>query len=90
MRGATAAAYLGAAPPVDLTFAWWCEEYQTMPTEGGMYAQDWVLLSRMSNLKRIYRLRSKVMNLKGKQIHTLNSSERRLIKWLRDEGVWDG
>jgi hypothetical protein len=43
------------------------------------------MLHRMDVFDNIYSVVSKLSTLKGPQIHTLTDTERRLIKWLRDD-----
>ena len=76
-----------AEPPPELSLSWQCERYNCLPDSGGLYAQDFALLQRMSTLENVHRTVSKLRNMQGKQIHSLTVAERRLIRWLLDNGI---
>ncbi len=58
-----------------------------MPEQGGLYDQDYLTMHRMGALDNIYSTVVRVRNLTGHQIHSLTTSERRMIRYLRDLGV---
>lgn len=58
-----------------------------LPDAGGVLDQDYGLMYRMRSLQNIYRTVSRLRNLKGKDIHSLTDSERRLLRGLRDLGL---
>ena len=75
-------------PPLELRTAWDCGRWNTLPEAGGLYDQDWLLMRRMSALDGVYRTVSRVHGLEGKQIHSLTQTERRTLRWLKDNGLW--
>ena len=74
----------GAAPP-ELRLAWMCGDSK-LPEAGGVYDQNFVTLNRMTAAVNIYNIITRMQGLVGEQIHSLTRSERKLIRWLRDEG----
>ena len=52
-----------------------------------MNDQDFVTISRMRAYDNIYHLVSKMGHLVGDQIHSLSTSERRMLRSLRELGV---
>lgn len=67
---------------------WWCDHFGgALPENGGMLEQDHKAISRMTALKNIYNVVTRLRNMKGAHIHDLSTSERRLIRALRDEGM---
>lgn len=75
----------GDPPPDELVLGWQCERWHTLPEPGGMYDQDAGLVYRMGALMNIHRTVSRVRNLYGAQIHSMSDSERRMIRWLREQ-----
>ena len=59
-----------------------------MPDDGGLFDQDYKLMRQMSGLSGVYNTVTYATNLKGKEIHRLTDSQRRMIRFLMDEGVW--
>ena len=49
-----------------------------------MLDQDYSMMHQMSVLSNVYDTLTRLRGLKGAQIHGMSSSERRLIKSLRD------
>ena len=75
-----------APPPADLKLAWQCERWHTLPDDGGLYAQDYQTMTRMTALNTVYSAVIKIKSLKGTQIHTLSDGERRILRMLMDNG----
>lgn len=74
-------------PPAELSLAWQCKRWNTLPEAGGLYAQDYRTLYLMTALSNIYDVVTHVRSLKGKQIHSLTDAHRKLLRFLQDEGV---
>ena len=87
IEAAVKAADEGETPPPELRLAWWCEQWNALPENGGLYQQDHKTIRRMTALTNIYNLVTRVRNMKGAQIHNLTTSERRILRALRDEGL---
>lgn len=75
-----------APAPADLKLAWQCERWHTLPDDGGLYAQDYITMNRMTSLRSIYNAIIKIKSLKGTQIHTLSDGERNILRVLMDNG----
>lgn len=73
-------------PPAELTLAWQCERWRTLPEGGGLYNQDFRTMSLMTSLSNVYHAVSRIHEL-GKNIHKLTDAERRILKILMDEGL---
>ena len=73
--------------PPDLRLAWDCQRWGALPEAGGVLDQDAGLMDRMAALSNVYNVVDRLRNLQGAQIHNLTTSERRVIKWLRDEDI---
>ena len=76
-------------PPPELRLAWQCQRWGGLPDAGGIYDQDALTLYRMSSLGNVYDTVKKVRSMIGKEIHRMSKSDRRLIKFLRDEGLME-
>ena len=72
-------------PPSALQMAWWCGDAH-LPDVGGMLDQDYRLIYEMRTLERIYNVVMRWRNLAGKNIHSLTTNERRLLRYLINEG----
>ena len=77
----------GDTPPADLRLAWDCEKWRALPDDGGLNSQDYRKMRSMTMLSNVYDTVSYLRNLKGAEIHRLTNSQRRLIRWLMDEGI---
>ena len=77
----------GQPPPADLQLAWKCQQWGALPDAGGMNDQDYKRLQGMSVSLNIYNTISYMKNLKGSDIHRLSDSQRRMIRWLLDQGI---
>ena len=77
----------GEPPPQELKTAWLCEQWNSLPEEGGVYDQDARLISRMTACRNIYNTVSRVGNMHGEQIHNLSNRERDLLYDLRNMGL---
>jgi hypothetical protein len=75
------------SPPPELRLAWNCARWGTLPDDGGMYAQDAYLITRMNILANIYDTVNKLRNSQGKQIHSLTENERKTLRYLVDLGL---
>jgi len=76
-------------PPPELRLAWQCQRWGGLPDAGGIYDQDALTLYRMSSLSNVYDTVKKVRSMVGKEIHKMTLRDRRLIKYLRDEGLME-
>lgn len=77
----------GMPPPPELQTAWDVRTWGALPEAGGLYDQDYVLLRRMTALLGYHQSLSAFRNMKGKDIHHLSDAQRRVIKYLRGEGM---
>jgi len=89
MRGAVAAARYGDVAPPELKLAWWCGSTR-LPDAGGVLDQDAETWTRINTLGNVYRIASKLNNLRGEDIHRLTDAERVIWRYLVDEGLWHG
>ena len=64
--------------------AWLCEQWNSQPDAGGMLDQDYALITQMTASSNIYRTLKRYRGLRGKEIHSLSVSERRLLRSLMD------
>ena len=60
------------------------KKYGALPKVGGVLDQNYSMMHQMSVLSNVYDTLTRLRGLKGAQIHGMSSSERRLIKSLRD------
>lgn len=74
----------GEDPPPSLRLAWMSRAYSALPESGGVLEQEYAMMHRMGVVSSVYDVLSRMRNYKGKQIHSLSISERRIIKSLRD------
>ena len=74
-------------PPPDLLLAFQCQRWNALPDSGGLYEQDFQTLYRMTATLNIYNTVSRVRQLKGKEIHRLTDSERKILRYLMDNKV---
>jgi hypothetical protein len=81
------AARYGDPPPLELRLNWLCERYGQLPEPGSVMEQPAELLRRMTALENIYSTVQRVGNLKGEQIHTMTTNERKLYRWLIDNNM---
>ena len=68
--------------------AWLCEKYHTLPDPGGVNDQDYATMHTMETVSYVYRTITRLRRMYGKQIHDLTESERRLIRYLMDNQLW--
>jgi hypothetical protein len=61
-----------------------------LPDDGGVYDQDYATLRTMRALGNVHGLITRIIGMKGAEIHRLTESDRRLVRYLRDEGIFDG
>jgi len=78
---------LGEPPPDELVISWDCQRYHALPDAGGYYDQEWQLMDKMSRLDNIYSTVARVRNMHGKQIHGMTATERRVMRYLKYEGM---
>jgi len=52
-----------------------------------MFEQSYKRLQNMTVLSNVYSTISHMRNLKGEQIHSLTDAQRRLIRWVMDQGI---
>ena len=76
-----------AQMPPELRTAFDVRRWGTLPEAGGLYDQSARLMYRMSLFDNVYKAVSKVTQLVGDQIHSLNTSERLILRYLREEGL---
>lgn len=75
----------GTSPaPPELRIGWECQRYGCLPDTGGYFDQDFAMLHRINVITNVYNAYSHYRNAHGKQIHSLNESERRILKALID------
>lgn len=58
-----------------------------MPEAGGYFDQDAELINQMAVLGNVYDTITRMRSLRGRDIHSLSTSERYLIRQLRDDGL---
>jgi hypothetical protein len=73
-----------AAAPPELKLGWECERYGCLPDAGGYLDQDYYLVSCMSSLMSIHRAYARYRNSVGAQIHSLSTSDRMILRRLKD------
>jgi hypothetical protein len=76
-----------APPPAELSLAWQCDRWHTLPFAGGLYLQDYRTMLLMTVTSNIHHAVSRIRSLKGKDIHRLTEPERRIIRMLMDHGI---
>lgn len=76
-------------PPPLLQLAWFCGDSH-LPDIGGVLDQDYSVMKRMGALRNIYQAKQAAPRYTGKAIHDMPVDMKRIIKWLREEGLWDG
>jgi len=52
-----------------------------------MFEQSYKRLQNMTVLSNVYSTISHMRNLRGEQIHSLTDAQRRLIRWVMDQGI---
>ena len=52
-----------------------------------MYDQPYETIQGMTVLTNVYNTVAYLRNLHGEQIHQLTDSQRRLLRWLMDQGI---
>jgi len=57
------------------------------PDAGGVNDQDYTTIHRMAVLSNIYNALSHMRNLPGNSIHSLSTSERNVLRYLKDMGM---
>lgn len=67
--------------------AWRCERWHALPESGGVLDQNWSLMQSMAILSNVYNAVERLRSLNGAEIHSLGSTERRILQWLMDEGL---
>ena len=87
IEAAVNAAVKGTRLPPDLQLHNLCEGYSALPDEGGMLDQDAGLVTRMTVLSNIHHAVKRWQNAQGKAVHNLTDSERRILRYLKDEGL---
>jgi len=78
------------APPQELTIAWQCKNWNTLPDTGAYFDQDYKLITIMTSLMNIYNVLTKYRSLAGEQIHQLGNTDRVILRSLIDAKVWNG
>ena len=71
-------------PPPELRLAWQCQKWSCLPDAGAYLDQDYELMNRMSVFSNVYGVVSRLRSLQGKDIHSLNEGERKMLRWLMD------
>jgi len=74
-------------PPAELTLAWMCERWGTLPKDGNLYGQDYQTMQRMTSAGNIYSTIQRFKSLQGKDIHKLTEGERKILRTLKDLGL---
>lgn len=89
IRAAILAARGKGPPPPLLQLAWFCGDHR-LPDVGGVLDQDYSTMLRMGTLRNIYQVRQAAPRYTGKKIHDMPTDMKRLVKSLRDQGLWNG
>lgn len=76
-----------APPPAELSLAWQCQRWHTLPDGGGLYAQDYRTMHMMTVTQNIHDAVVRARSLKGKNIHQLTDNERMILRVLMDNGI---
>ena len=71
-------------PPAILRLSWMSGKYGSLPNVGGVLDQEYAMMHQMGVVSTVYDTLTRFRSFKGEQIHGMSSSERRLIKSLRD------
>ena len=75
-----------APPPQELTTAWQCERWRTLPEVGAYYDQDYQLMKHITIASNVYAAWARAQNL-GQNIHQLTNQERRILRVLYELGL---
>lgn len=78
----------GEPPPQELQTAWALQRWNALPEAGGYYDQEYSLMTRMSSALNISEAVVKFRSRKGKEIHNAGLGERRIIRWLKENGFY--
>ena len=71
-------------PPPVLRLSWMSRKYSALPNAGGVLDQEYAMLHQMDVVSNVHDALSRFRGYKGKAIHDMSISERRLIRSLRD------
>ena len=71
-------------PPPVLRLSWMSRKYSALPNAGGVLDQEYAMLHQMDVVSNVHDALSRFRGYKGKAIHSMSISERRLIRSLRD------
>lgn len=74
-------------PPPELSLAWQCRKWHTLPEAGGLYEQDTRLMSRMNALLNVTDALSAMRNSYGESIHQLTNEQRAILGALQKMGL---
>lgn len=76
------------SPPSELRLYWMCEHFPgALPEQGALLDQPARVMARMLVLSNVYQFVARLRDLAGDQIHGLTTRERKMWKWLIDEGL---
>ena len=75
-------------PPRELVLSWQLERFQALPDAGGYLDQDAGLMYRIIAVSNIYDVLCKYRNSQGAQIHALSDSDRSMLRFLKDQGLY--
>lgn len=65
-----------------------CTRYNTLPEAGGVYDQDYTTMREMTVSQNTYAAVARLRSLQGAKIHSLSDSERRLLRYLMENQLW--
>lgn len=75
-----------APPPKDLVLGWDMERFTALPEGGGLLDQEAGTMQRVRVALSIYKVLSRLRNMKGAEIHKLTDGERKIIGNLQRAG----
>ena len=71
-------------PPPVLRLSWMSRKYSALPNAGGVLDQEYAMLHQMDVVSNVHDTLTRFRGYRGKSIHDMSMSERRLIRSLRD------
>lgn len=75
-------------PPMELRVGWQCLRYNCLPETGAYLDQDATLIYRMTACLNIHSALSHYQGAMGAAIHMLDDDERRILKLIKDLGLY--
>jgi hypothetical protein len=74
-------------PPPELSLGWQCERFNCLPDVGAYKDQDYQTMVFMTAFMNVHSVVKRWKTLRGKQVHSLTDSERKILRYLKDLGV---